>query len=125
MKNVLSLFAVIFALSLITSCGKGGGGENTPESVTKAFISALESGKYDKAKSLSTDETDASVDAIKTFADLAPEKKKSKIEKMTCEISGDDANCSYCCDTEGKDASIMAKKVGGKWLAHQPKEMPE
>ena len=47
------------------------------------------------------------------------------LKKANCDVDGEEAFCTLCCDAEGKDLGdekMTLKKVDGKWLVHMSKE---
>lgn len=108
----LKLAIVAFAGLVLTSCGGGG-----PEGVVKEFFAALNSQDYDKAKSLSTDDTDKVIDLMSK----APSGDKKEITKVECKTEGDVADCECWAEGEEETEKVTVKKVDGAWKVHMSK----
>ncbi len=111
MKNKFILF---FFSAFIASCGVG----SETEKAATAYLNALKDKDYTLAKTLATPETAANIDMMKTGEGFGI----TDVKGVKCTINGEEANCIFCCSD--KFSNIKMKKIGDKWLAHQPKETP-
>lgn len=106
-------FAAIALVGLVlASCGAGG-----PEDAVKEFFSAINAEDYDKAKSVSTDDTDAVIDLMAK----SPMKDKKEITKVECKVEGEEADCECWAKDEEETQKVVAKKVDGAWKVHMSK----
>lgn len=116
------LLAVAAVLSVfVFSCTDSGNG---PEKTAQAFLDAVDARNFDKAKELSTAESQKMIDMIAGFAEMAPDTMEVEAKKVSkCELEGEDkALCTYCCDSEGAETTLNMKKVEGVWKADMSKE---
>ncbi|TVR76497.1 MAG: DUF4878 domain-containing protein [Chitinophagaceae bacterium] len=115
------LFVFIFAIGLLSACG---GGAKSPEDVAEKFLNHLGKLEFSDAKKYGTKETKELLDLLEGFAGMGGEEAPDTpdVENVNCTESGDTADCTYCCDENGNEASVKMKKVDGKWLVHMSKE---
>lgn len=116
------LFAVAAVLTVfVVSCGGSGTG---PEKTAQAFLDAVDARNFDKAKELSTAESQKMIEMIAGFAEMAPDTIEVKAKKVSkCDLEGEDkALCTYCCDSEGAETTLNMKKVDGTWKVDMSKE---
>ena len=113
----LAIAIAILSVSVLASCGG-----DKPEDVAIDFTKALMQGDAEKAKSLSTENSQKLVGLLAgmmsgTMAEQSDEKKAELEEKlkeldsMECEIEGDNAKCG----PKGEDKKLTLVKVDGKW----------
>ncbi len=110
-KVVLGVLAVAF----LASCSKGG-----PETVATEYLNALKSKNWEKAESLATEDTKQKISMLKTFG----ESGITDVKDVKCEVVADEATCEFCCAKENETSKISLKKVDGKWVVNDPKEVP-
>lgn len=108
---VLTLLVGLFMLS---GCGK-----SCPKCNAQAFLDAVQQQDFAKAKQLSTEESHKVLDFAETLTDMAGEELRpaDELKVASCEVDGDKATCTYCCDEEGEDAVLSMKNVDGVWMA--------
>lgn len=134
MKKVLNLSLLLIVLFAFGACKKSA---NDPASVAKEYVLAINKMDYDKAKTLSTEETSKFIEMMKAFSNMGGDEAKlaefkKKSEKIEVEILNTDikddtlAICKYKIsgieNQEPKEESINLVKRNNKWLAHQKKE---
>ena len=103
---------VAAAAAVLVACG--GGADNTPEGVTKAFVKAMSSKDFDGAKSYCTKASAPAIDGLKGLAAMAPETKLEK-EEVKCEVNGDKATCKFCCAEGKSEETYNLVKEDGNW----------
>jgi hypothetical protein len=123
MKNSLKFAALILVAVIAVACSGNGG----PEGSAKSYLEAYNAKEFDKAKEFATEDTKGMLDFMKNIAAMGGEKKdpteKKEVKNIKCTVEGDStAICTYCCNEQGAEDKISLKKVGDKWLVHQPKE---
>jgi hypothetical protein len=112
--RILSVF--VFAL-LLASCSHG------PEGVAEDFLNSLEKKDFAKAKELSTPESLQIIELVEKFSALDTSKAKgAEVKVSKCEVTGDKAVCTYCCNEEGKESTVNMKKIEDKWKVDMSKE---
>jgi len=123
MKNSLKFAALILVAVFVYACSGGKG----PEGSAKSYLEAYNAKDFEKAKEFATEETKGMLDFMKNIAAMGGEKQepaeKKEIKDIKCNVEGDStATCSFCCNEQGAEDKVSLKKVGDKWLVHQPKE---
>lgn len=140
--NIYLLLAAFGFAFVMTGCG---GTPDTPEAVVKAFDKAMKDKDWGKAKDLSTEKTHKMIDMMKGMAEKAPksDEKAGDLEKVECETekieaaegekegessadaqlakATEKADCTACCDKDGKEKNYKLLKVDGKWKVHMSK----
>jgi hypothetical protein len=116
MKKFTKFVAVLGVSAILFACGGAGG----PEGVAKDYLTALKEKNYDKAKTLGTEDTQQMLDALIQFG-AAP--VVEEVKDIKCEVTGEEAVCTFCCMKEGKNELKMMKKEG-KWFVNEKKENP-
>lgn len=114
MKKV---FLGILSVAFLAACGNGGAAEKAATD----YLNALKAKDYDKAKTLATEETAANLDFMKQ---MGSDMGLSEVKDVKCVVKEAEATCTFCCTKDTTFKSLTLKKVGEKWLAHQPKETP-
>lgn len=107
-------FIYISLVVALFSCGTG----SPTEKAATDYLNALKNKDYTLAKTLATPETAANIDMMKSSDGFGI----TEVKDVKCTVNGEEADCVFCC---AKDFSTLKlKKIGDKWLAHQPKETP-
>jgi hypothetical protein len=125
LKNIIRLilfFLVLFSVfgCKTSVCSK----KNTPASVSELFFGYLKNQEYDKAKELGTDHTKKLINAVQYLSELGAGVnilRDNKKELSGCEITGDEAVCTYK-TFSGPDQKVYLVKVKGKWLVDLRKD---
>lgn len=119
MKSIIKItFALVLSVVMFGCSG------DSPEKAAQAFLDAVNAKDFEKAKTLSTEDSHKMIDLIASFA-AAGEEEEAEVKKVVvkkCTVTDDKAVCDYCCDAEGKETQINLKKVDEKWLADMSKE---
>jgi|GEM_PF-6834154 len=92
--------------------------EDSPEYVAEAYLKALRDKNWDEAKSLGNEDTKAKIDGIKGFGGDAG---ILSVRNVDCIVSGNTADCSFCCMKEGNGTLKLVKEYG-KWIVNDKKE---
>ena len=118
MKNTLSLIAFSLIAFFIVSCSGG----DSPEAASKAYLEAINSNDFDKARDYVTEESKGT---MKIWEDAGLKgSEKDKVEDLKCKITGDTiAVCTFL-NAEKEMRTIDLKKIEGKWFVHLSKENP-
>lgn len=119
MKSIIkTTIAVAISIAMFGCSG------DSPEKAAQAFLDAVNAKDFEKAKTLSTEDSHKMIDLIASFAQAGEEEEAEvkKVDVKKCTVDGDKAVCDYCCDAEGKETQINLKKEGDKWLADMSKE---
>lgn len=112
------------SLFVFSQCG-GGADFSKPESVAVEFTKASANMDFAKAKTFCDESTAKILDMAAGMANMAPAEEKKKgqekaklIKSAKCEVNGDKAKCTVCCDDKGADSpeKVDLVKTGGKWL---------
>ena len=125
MKRLIQLFAV----ALISVCFAACTSSNTPEGVTKAYLSEIQKGNYEKALRLYFNKSERTQEDEKEILQMFEEKMKSTMEKKqgitsfevgVAEISeeGNSAVVPYTInygDGTNKEDKSKTVKIDGKW----------
>lgn len=109
---MLSSLAVS-AMLLMASCS----GSTGPEAVATDFVNALMKKEWEKAKSLSTEESASTIEMIKGFSQNTPDSAmvvKFEIVKEKTKIEGEGASV-VAIDENGLEMPMSLKKIDGKW----------
>lgn len=138
MIKSIKILAAFLLIATLTACTASKGKVNfkKPQSVALAFMQKLAALDIEGAKELGTEDTGQVLGFLEMAVNMAEgeelEKMKTEsaessknLKKATCEVNGDEAKCSFCCDPEGnemEDEPMILKKVDGKWLVHMSKE---
>jgi hypothetical protein len=112
------IFAAL-SLGLLAACGPKTG--NPAEKAATDYLNSLKSKDFDKAKTLSTQETAAYLDMMKQ---MGGDFGLTEVKDVKCKVEGDKATCTFCCTKDTNFKDLKLKKEGDKWLVHQPKETP-
>ncbi len=96
---------------ILVACG---GGSDSPEAVTTAFVKAISSKDFEGAKKYCTKNSASIIDGLKSFAAMAPETKLSK-EDCKCDVKDDKATCTFCCAEGKSEEKYTLVKEDGKW----------
>lgn len=111
------LFFSIILVVFLTACGGG----NAAEKTATEYLNALKNKDFKKAKTLATEETATNLDMLESMgADLG----LSEVKDVKCIVKEYEATCTFCCSKDTSFKELKLKKEAGKWLAHQPKEVP-
>jgi len=93
-----------------------------PKPIAIKYLKCLMNKDYDKAKLLATKETAANLDMMKS---LGTDFGVYMVKDVTCSLmSPKEAICFFCCTKDTSFKYLEMRKEDGKWLAHQPKEVP-
>jgi len=123
MKQV---FVFVIILIVTASCRFFGiEKKNTPEYVTKQFLTHFQKLEFDEAAVYGTENTRMMLRLFKSLSNMVPEETKNQndfsdavIKK--CTVDGNTAICSYTAN--GKEETIDLIKQDGKWLVDLKKE---
>lgn len=113
MKKTIFAFMAFCAMLGLASCSGSGG----PEETATDFVNALMKKDWEKAKTLSTEESSSTIDMIKGFAENTPDTAmvvKFEILKEKTKIEGDGATV-VAKDENGLEMPMQLKKIDGKW----------
>ncbi|MEX1189328.1 MAG: hypothetical protein WED33_08720 [Bacteroidia bacterium] len=126
MKNILKVAAIAMIAVFIVACSGGAG----PEGAAKGYLDALKAKDFEKAKEFSTEDSKGMLDFMKQLSAMGGEKEGEEAAEggnysdLKCTVEADTAAvCTY--KTDEKEETLKLKKMGDKWLVHQPKETPE
>jgi hypothetical protein len=116
------LFLICFS-ALFMACGGSG---NTPDGVAKDFIMAMDSRDSSTAIALSTPESAIAIQLVLMTLPAANSKsaKHLQLDKLACDVKGDKATCTYCCDPNGRDQNVKLVRTNDKWLVTMQKDVP-
>lgn len=106
-----------------------------PKSVALAFTKGIMTMDIATAKRAGTDDTKAVLNLLEVLLENLPAAEKEQLissmqdnlnylKKASCEIEGDQAKCTTCCDQIGQPQEdlLLLKKVDKKWLVDMKKE---
>jgi hypothetical protein len=113
MKKTIITSIAAFAMLFMVSCS----GSSGPEATATDFVNALMKKDWEKAKTLSTEESASTIDMIKGFAQNTPDSAavmKFEIVKEKTKIEGDGASV-VAKDENGLEMPMKLKKIEGKW----------
>ncbi len=125
MKKVYNILLFAFILVGMIACGAD---TSSPEAAVKGFTEAMGAGDFKKAADFGTEDTKELLKMLEGLKNMGggelPEMGDDvNIDKVDCEIDGDEGTCTVCCDEDGNPGeSLKVKKVDGKWLVHISKE---
>ncbi len=126
MMNKIILIPSLFVFLGMVSCQK----KNSPEYVTKEFLTAVQKKDWDKAKSLGDEATKKHITfwefMEENISDTATTDENwiKEIKDIKCEVKDSTATCFYCCVFEDQKSMINLVKKDGKWLISHGKESP-
>lgn len=118
--------AFLFILVIITSCRLFGvDKKNSPEYVTKQFLTHFQKLEFDEAMEYGTENTKMMLRLFKSLSNMVPDSTRSQndfsdAEVGKCTIEGNTAVCSYTAN--GKNQTIDLIKQDGQWLVDLKKE---
>ena len=119
MKNGLLKASTVLMICFLVACSG-----NSPKSVAKNFLDAMNKMDFDGAKKYGTEDTGKMLDMLSGFAKMMPDsaKKEVKTDITSEKIEGDKATCTY--KEEGKDGEqiIHLVKENGKWKEAMSKD---
>ncbi len=126
MKHFITVTLTAFLLIGFTACS---GGKNSPEGVTKDFLTAMQKVDLEKAKELCAPETASLITMMETYGKAEMEKAKleakdkgvKEIKIISSKIDGDKAKVVYTAGDE-KEETMDLKKIDGKWKVSVDKE---
>ncbi|MCP4442965.1 MAG: DUF4878 domain-containing protein [Aureispira sp.] len=117
----------LIAFSILLSCSKDD--KSAVEEVALSFHKKLADYDLMALKPYCTKNMQTKVEALHTQFNAMPEDKKDELRKMMkekiggvetveCKIDGEKAECTPCCDKNGKPFTekILLRKESGKWL---------
>ena len=120
MKKALKfIFASAIVMSM-TACSGGG----TPEAVAEQYLKHLAKGDFDKAAKLGTDDTKQLLGMLKGLMGGVTPEGEQEVKDIKCDVDGETAVCTYCCNDQGESDKLDLKQVNGKWLVDMKKETP-
>ena len=125
MKKVYNILLFAFIMVGMIACGAD---TSTPEAAVKGFTKAMGAGDFDKAADFATEDTKELLKMLNGLKNMGGGELPDmggdvKIDKVECEIDGDEGTCTVCCDEDGNpEDPVKVKKVDGKWLVHISKE---
>ena len=111
MNRTLKIAALSFvAVLVLWACGK----EMTASDCAEKFLTAVQNGDWDAAKTYATDDTDGAIDLLSGSDE---EKNTPKAVKIVGEeVNGDEATVTYTLDG-GEEKTVTMQKAGSKWEA--------
>ena len=120
--NLFSLLGAVVVLFL-TGCA---GGEK-PEKTAETFLLAVNEFNFEEARKVSTEKTHELLGMLESISNMAKKEgqsmpKSDPPKDIKCEVTGENAVCTYCCNEEGGNATIDLIQVDGKWLVNLEKE---
>lgn len=106
-----------------------------PKSVALAFTKGIMTMDIQTAKRAATEDTKAVLNLLEVLLESMPKEEKEQLvakmqdnlnylKKATCEVTGNQATCTTCCDQVGQPQEdlLLLKKVDKKWLVDMKKE---
>ncbi len=127
MRKTWIVVLIISVSSFFVACGVKSAFKNennafgNPKSAATKYLKCLLKKDYDKAKTLATKETASNLDMMKV---LGTDFGLTEVKDVKCFVNGNTATCTFCCTKDTSFKELKMINEGGKWLAHQPKEMP-
>jgi hypothetical protein len=111
---LLSTTAILLTTSCNTSINQA------PEEVVEKFLNSMNNHDFETAKNYCTDETHKLVDFLSSIYGMAKQEgtvfaEPEPVTNIQCKISGNEAKCSFCCDSDGKNSEIDLVKIKNKW----------
>jgi regulatory protein YycI of two-component signal transduction system YycFG len=124
-KNTSIIF-IILLLILTTSCSIFQK-KNTPEYVSKQFLTNFQKLNFDEASKYGTENTKMMIAFFKNIIGMMPADKrdslqipKTNVDIKKCHIYGNTAKCVYIANDKLDTLDLL--KVDGKWLVDLKKE---
>lgn len=128
MKNIAGFIFIVFILFSGFSCKTSDlSKKNAPASVSERFFNYLKQQEYDKAKELGTEHTKKIISAVQYLSSMGSGiniLRDNKKELSGCEITGNEAVCTYK-TFSGPDQKVYLVKEKGKWLVDLRKDPSE
>jgi hypothetical protein len=119
MKKTLNLVTHLIITFFLVSCSGRGG---SPEAVSKAYLEAINSNDFDKARDYVTEESKGMIKIWEEANFKGSE--KDVVNDLKCEIVGDTTALCTFSNVKEEMRTLDLKKIGGKWLVHLSKENP-
>ncbi|TVR77951.1 MAG: hypothetical protein EA412_09630 [Chitinophagaceae bacterium] len=122
MKAITFLFLTVFIM--FSACNR----KDSPEEVATKFLTHLSNNEVHLAKRYATRESGMMLDMVegmrKSFGteDDFDDYGGMVVKTISCEIEGNYAKCTYCCNQAENEDEILLRKVDGEWLAYLPKD---
>lgn len=113
MKGLTKLFAGVFAVAVLASCGGNGA-----EKVATSYLTALKANDVAKAKEFANKEAQELLEMLKSV-NMVP--VIEDVKDVKCTENGNEATCTYCCTKDG-NGQLKLVKEGDKWLVKEFKE---
>lgn len=124
-KNTSVIF-IFLLLILMSSCSIFQK-KNTPEYVTKQFLTNFQKLEFDEASKYGTENTKMMIAFFKNIMGMMPADKrdsiqipKANVEIKKCIVYGNTAKCAYIANDKLDTLDLL--KVDGKWLVDLKKE---
>lgn len=104
--------------------------EMKPEQVATTFLDAMNNQQFDTARLYCTDSTMQLIDFLQGIAEMAKQEgssfaKAEPVKDMKCNVTGDKAVCTFCCNGEGQSDEIDLIKTDKGWKINLPFKLPE
>lgn len=141
MKKV---FLFLFLFFMLFGCGMEPQFSNTPEGVVRKWQEHMDKNQFEKAKKLSTPETQVTITSIEALLTMDQEPipiDTTEFITLNCQEKANDAVCKYTIKLEGEFMelegeivrveeeiiadSFLLKKIGSNWLVDIPEEMAD
>ncbi len=123
MKNLFSVFAILFGLAIgFTACNK-----NTPEASAEKFLNGFLHMDFEAAKSVSTEETKKFVGMMQQLSpamvsdSVKNEAKKIKVKIIDSDVKGDKAIVTFTTSESNAQQKLHLVKENGNWLVESTK----
>ncbi len=117
MKHFLIFASVLFLLSSCSIFSKEK--KNSPEYVSKMFLTHFQKLEFDEAAEFGTEKTKLALKILKSLSNMVPEETRnqntfSNAEVQNCTVDGNTAQCTYTAN--GKTETINLVRQDGTWL---------
>ncbi len=112
---IRQLTAISFCLLLLAACSQD---NNTPEMITRQFITKMGEGDNEGAGAHATERTHRFLAFRTQSMEMLGEDpiQPMLIESIQCETDADKAYCEFCCDPNGEKMVVPLVKRGEEWL---------
>jgi hypothetical protein len=117
MKNLFRFStAIVLSTFIFSSCNTA----MKPELVVENFLNSMNQQDFETARKYCTEETFKLVDFLSSIAEMAKQEGAAfadaePVSNIQCNVDGDKAKCTFCCDSEGKDSEVDLIKVKNEW----------
>ncbi len=114
-KMRILLFIIInVSILFIVGCTAD---KNSPEAITKEFVTLMSTGDKSAAAALGTDRTLRYLDFREQSMEMLGENtiQPIDVQSVECFLENDTANCLFCCDQNGEKEMIPLTKINNTW----------